>query len=66
MKVIGQCMSSMPRRVSKILQDTREIKDTNLAVTQAVEKLKKLLPWTDFAVLAYIGTCYYLPSYQFW
>ena len=56
MKVIGQCMTAMPNRVNQILEDTRDIQDTNVAVSQAVNELKELLPWTDFGVFGFMGT----------
>ena len=55
MKVIGQCMGTMPSRVAQILKDTRSISDHTTAISTATSELKALLPWTDFVVLAFKG-----------
>ena len=56
MEIIGGCMSEMPNSVRDILKDARGISDSSQAIDTVTDKLKVLMPWADFLVVAFRGT----------
>ena len=56
MEIIGGCMSEMPNSVRDILKDARGISDSSQAINTVTDKLKVLMPWADFLVVAFRGT----------